>query len=68
MLNPQDWSTRRFWNDWLKHIQKPASKNMSYYNDMVGTIKISHYDDEAIDMSPSRARYSVTLHEIYLHN
>ena len=65
MLNPNDWSTRTFWNDWLKYIQKPSSKNIAYYKDMVGTIKISHYDDETTNMSPAGARYNVTLHEAW---
>ena len=65
MMNPNDFSTRIFWNEWLQHIQKPASKNIAYYKDMVGTIKISHYGDEATDMDPSKAQYSVTLHEAW---
>ena len=46
MLNPQDWSTRKFWDEWLDHIHLPGSKNMRYYKSMIGQVEISHYDEE----------------------
>ena len=27
-LNPNDWSTRKFWDEWLDYIQNPSSFNM----------------------------------------
>ena len=65
MLNPNDWSTRKFWNDWLNHMQVPNTKNMRYYKDMIGQIKISHYDEEANILDPASARYTVILREAY---
>ena len=65
MLNPQDWSTRKFWDEWLDHIHLPGSKNMRYYKSMIGQVEISHYDEEATTMSPSNARYTVVLTEAW---
>ena len=65
MLNPNDFSARIFWDDWLKHIQKPESKNAAYYKDMGGEIKISHYTDTEDTQNPSASGYSVTLHEAW---
>ena len=65
MMNPQDWSTRKFWDEWLDHIQNPGSKNMTYYKSMIGQIEISHYDETTTEMNPSNARYTVVLNEAW---
>ena len=65
MFNPQDWSTRKFWDEWLDHIQPPGSKNMRYYKSMIGQIEISHYDEETTFISPSQARYTAVLEEAW---
>ena len=65
MMNPQDWSTRKFWDEWLDHIQNPSSKNMRYYKSMIGQIEISHYDETTTEMNPSNARYTVVLNEAW---
>ena len=65
MMNPQDWSTRKFWDEWLDHIQNPGSKNMRYYKSMIGQIEISHYDETTTEMNPSNARYTVVLNEAW---
>ena len=65
MLNPNDWSTRKFWDEWLDHIQNPSSKNMRYYKSMIGQIEISHYDETTTEMNPSNARYTVVLNEAW---
>ena len=65
MMNPQDWSTRKFWDEWLDHIQNPSSKNMTYYKSMIGQIEISHYDETTTEMNPSNARYTVVLNEAW---
>ena len=64
-MNPQDWSTRKFWDEWLDHIQNPGSKNMRYYKSMIGQIEISHYDETTTEMNPSKARYTVVLNEAW---
>ena len=65
MMNPQDWSTRKFWDEWLDHIQNPSSKNMRYYKSMIGQIEISHYDETTTEVNPSNARYTVVLNEAW---
>ena len=65
MLNPQDWSTRIFWDEWLDHVQSPGSKNMRYYKSMIGQVEISHYDEETTTINPSQARYTVVLQEAW---
>ena len=65
MLNPQDWSTRKFWDEWLDHIQPPGSKNMRYYKSMIGQVEISHYDETTTEINPSQATYSVVLNEAW---
>ena len=65
MLNPNDWSTRKFWDEWLDHIQNPSSKNTSYYKSMIGQIEISHYDEETTEINPSNAKYTVVLEEAW---
>ena len=65
MLNPQDWSTRIFWDEWLDHIQSPGSKNVRYYKNMIGQVEISHYDEETASINPSNARYTAVLEEAW---
>ena len=65
MLNPNDWSTRKFWTDWLDHIQNPGSKNITYYKSMIGQIEIAHYDETTTEVNPSKARYTVVLNEAW---
>ena len=65
MLNPNDWSTRKFWDEWIDTIQNPGSFNMQYYSRCTGTIEISVYDEEATELNPSQARYTAVLQEAW---
>jgi len=65
MLNPNDWSARKFWDEWLDHIHSPSSKNVRYYKNWIGQVEISHYDDEATELSPNNAKYTVVLEEAW---
>ena len=65
MLNPNDWSTRRFWDEWIDYIQNPSSFNMRYYGSMTGQVEISVYDEEHTVLNPSQARYTVVLTEAW---
>jgi|TARA_B100001964_G_C14230966_1_gene600019 hypothetical protein len=65
MLNPQDWSTRIFWDEWLDHVQSPGSKNMRYYKSMIGQVEISHYHEEETTLNPSNAAYTCVLTEAW---
>ena len=64
-LNPNDWSTRKFWDEWIDYIQNPSSFNMNYYKSMTGQIEISVYDEEQTVLNPSQARYTVVLQEAW---
>ena len=63
MINTNDWAPRRFWDEWLDHIQNPESKNMPYYKQCVGTVFINHYDDSHTNLNSPN--YSVTLKEAW---
>ena len=65
MLNPNDWSTRKFWDEWIDTIQSPSSFNMNYYKSMTGQIEISVYDEEHTELNPSQARYTAVLQEAW---
>jgi len=69
MLNPNDWSTRKFWDEWLDHIQNPGSKNMRYYKSTIGQVEIAVYDEKAGDgtneINPNHARYTAILEEAW---
>ena len=64
-LNPNDWSTRKFWDEWIDYIQYPDSFNMNYYKNMTGQIEISVYDEETTELNPSQARYTAVLQEAW---
>ncbi len=69
MLDTNDHTPRKFWTDWLEHIQHTGSKgyNMQYYKSFIGLIKISSYNDVADNFlaSDPGTSYQVTLHEAY---
>ena len=65
MLNTNDHTPRKFWNNWFEHIQSMDSYNMQYYKKFIGTIKISCYDEKEPHPNPQRASYQVTLHEAW---
>ena len=65
MLNPNDWSTRKFWDEWIDYIQSPSSFNMNYYKNMTGQIEIAVYDEEHTELNPSQARYTAVLQEAW---
>ena len=64
-LNPNDWSTRKFWDEWIDYIQSPSSFNMNYYKSMTGQIEIAVYDEETTVLNPSQARYTAVLTEAW---
>ena len=63
-LNPNDWSTRKFWDEWLDYIQNPSSFNMNYYSQCTGTVEISVYDEEETSLSDT-PRYTAVLQEAW---
>ena len=65
MLNPNDWSTRKFWDEWIDYIQYPNSFNMNYYSQCTGTIEISVYDEMEEELNPNNAKYTAVLQEAW---
>ena len=63
-LNPNDWSTRKFWDEWIDYIQNPSSFNMNYYSQCTGTVEISVYDEEDTSLSDT-PRYTAVLQEAW---
>ena len=65
MLNTNDHTPRKFWNNWFEHIQSMDSYNMQYYKKFIGTIKISCYAEDEEHPNPQQASYQITLHEAW---
>ena len=63
--NTNDFSPRKFWEDWLFHIQPPKSRDMQYYDDMVGEITIYHFDEGDLELTPINANYYCWLSEAW---
>jgi len=63
-FNPNDWSTRKFWDEWIDYIQNPSSFNMNYYSQCTGTVEISVYDEEDTSLSDT-PRYTAVLQEAW---
>ena len=43
-LETDKWQCRKFWYNWLEHIQNTRGYNMQYYDKYKGSINISVYD------------------------
>ena len=65
IMNTGNHAPRIFWNDWFNHIQNMTTYNIQYYKKLIGTVKISVFDDEAAAPSPGLERFKVTLHEAW---
>ena len=63
--NTNDFSPRKFWEDWMNHIQPYHSRNMSYYDNMIGDIKIYHYSETAKKPNPGYQNYFAHLREAW---
>jgi hypothetical protein len=63
--NTNDFSPRKFWEDWMNHIQPYHSRNMTYYDNMIGDIKIYHYSEDAAKPSPGYQNYFAHLREAW---
>ena len=63
--NTNDFSPKKFWEDWIEHIQPRGSRNMRYYNDIVGSVQIYHYHETADATVPGKHNYVCTLNEAW---
>tara|TARA_B110001454_G_C12587354_1_gene378683 strand:- start:129 stop:758 length:630 start_codon:yes stop_codon:yes gene_type:complete len=64
-FNVNKFSPRIFWEDWIEHIQPAKSRNMTYYDNMVGDIKIYHYSEDAYIPEPGFQNYYAHLREAW---
>ena len=60
-----DFSTKIFFEDWMRHIQLPKSKNMRYYNDFIGSVEIYHYAEHIVTPAPGMHTYRTFLTEAW---
>ena len=68
MLNTNNHAPRKFWIDWLEHIQSVEATpgrnyNMQYYKKFIGQIKISYYNETHSEAFGED--YNVILHEAW---
>jgi hypothetical protein len=63
--NTNDFSPRRFWEDWMDYIQPHKSRNMTYYDNIIGDIKIYHYPETALEPAPGFENYYAHLREAW---
>ncbi len=63
--NVNNFSPRIFWEEWIDHIQPQRSRNMTYYDNMIGDIKIYHYSEDALEPSPGSEGYYCQLNEAW---
>ena len=63
--NVNNFSPRIFWEEWIDHIQPQKTRNMSYYDNMIGDIKIYHYSEDALEPNPGFENYYCQLNEAW---
>ena len=63
--NTNNFAPRKFWEDWLAHIQPPKTRNMTYYDDMVGDIKIYHFSEDTLEPTAGNENYYCQLLECW---
>ena len=60
-----DFSTKIFFEDWMRHIQHPKSKNMRYYDEFTGSVEIYHYAEHTDVPAPGMHTYRTFLTEAW---
>ena len=56
---------KEFFDAWQANIINPTTSNPSYYNDYVGTIKISRLSNDATSFTAADSSYNIELVEAY---
>ena len=60
-----DFSTKILFEDWMRWIQPPKSKNMRYYDEFTGEITIYHYEEHCEVPAPGMHTYRTFLTEAW---
>tara|TARA_Y100000590_G_scaffold244896_1_gene275241 strand:+ start:3170 stop:3793 length:624 start_codon:yes stop_codon:yes gene_type:complete len=60
-----NFDTKIFFEDWMRYIQEPKSKNMRYYDDFVGSVEIYHYNEHIDVPAPGMHTYRTILVEAW---
>ena len=60
-----DFSTKIFFEDWMRFIQHPQSKNMRYYDEFTGSVEIYHYAEHTDVPAPGMHTYRTFLTEAW---
>ena len=59
-------TVKRFFDEWQTNIVNPETGNVAnYWNDFVGTIKISRLSNDATDFTSASDKYNIELREAY---
>ena len=58
-------TVKKFFDAWQTKIISPTTNNPSYYNDYVGTIKVSRLSNDASDFETASDKYNIELIEAY---
>jgi len=61
-----DFTVKRYFDDWQAGIISPVGKNSpNYYNNYIGTIEVIRLSNDATDFTTSSTQYKVKLLEAY---
>ena len=64
-INTNNFNPKIFWEDWLDHIQPAKTRNIQYYKNIIGSIKIFQFSDTAGAPEPGKEKYICTLEEAW---
>ena len=64
-INTNNFNPKIFWEDWLDHIQPAKTRNIQYYKNIIGSIKIFQFSDTAGSPEPGKENYICTLEEAW---
>ncbi len=63
--NTNDFAVKKFWEIWLDYIQPQGTRNMQYYDKMVGEIRLYHYNETAESAVVGKENYFCGLNEAW---
>ena len=60
-----NFTVKRFFDDWQKNIIDPETGNVNYWNNFVATINITRLSNDATDFEIADDKYKIELREAY---